>query len=213
MSPNSVRVALPRPVGTVTSEKLGRMSCTKGRRENFGTRGTMIRAITRLVCASVPKFAGLYASWKKIWGREVRGSENSSASFAARWLRTSLSSAVARTANKDAARASATMDCDRHPSRPRRACASRSRHARATTTVEVAAFVTQVEGGIRRPRPGGPRAPEAQRAAHGRPMSGSRGTSCQAPDGRGASLHVDFHVHPGVDAALEEMLALRKAAD
>ena len=54
ISPNSVRVALPLPSGTVTMEKLGRMSCTNGNRENLGSRGTISRAITLLVCASVP---------------------------------------------------------------------------------------------------------------------------------------------------------------
>ena len=42
------------PSGTVTSEKLGRMSWTNGNSENLGMRGTIALAITRLVWASVP---------------------------------------------------------------------------------------------------------------------------------------------------------------
>jgi hypothetical protein len=53
-SPNDVRVASPRPVGAVTTEKLGRISCAKGSSEDSGTRGTMMRAVSRLLCASVP---------------------------------------------------------------------------------------------------------------------------------------------------------------
>jgi hypothetical protein len=50
MSPKSVRVPPPGS-GTVTSEKLGRMSCSNGMSEYSGRRGTMRRAITRLVDA------------------------------------------------------------------------------------------------------------------------------------------------------------------
>jgi len=54
MSPNAVRVALPRPVGTVTSEKLGRTSWTNGSSENRGMRGMIARRITRFAWAAVP---------------------------------------------------------------------------------------------------------------------------------------------------------------
>ena len=53
MSPNSVRVPPPGS-GTVTSDRLGRTSCTNGKSEYLGKRGTMRRAITRLVDASMP---------------------------------------------------------------------------------------------------------------------------------------------------------------
>ena len=54
MSPNAVRVSLPVPVGTVTTEKLGRISWTNGSSEYLGTRGMIGRMISRLVWASVP---------------------------------------------------------------------------------------------------------------------------------------------------------------
>lgn len=54
MSLNSVRVALPLPVGTVTREMLGRTSWTNGNRVKRGTRGKIARAMTRLSGASVP---------------------------------------------------------------------------------------------------------------------------------------------------------------
>jgi hypothetical protein len=73
---------------------LGRMSCTSGSSENSGILGTIARAITRLARPSVPKLSGVNASWRKICGRVVRGSENSSASVR-RWVGGLASSAAA----------------------------------------------------------------------------------------------------------------------
>ena len=53
MSPKPVRVPVP-PLGTVTSEKVGRMSWTNGKSEYLGRRGTIRRMITRLLGDVVP---------------------------------------------------------------------------------------------------------------------------------------------------------------
>jgi hypothetical protein len=65
MSPNAESVDFPSPVGTVTNETLGRISCTNGNSDDSGTRGTISRAMTRFPRASVPWFSVVYASCRK----------------------------------------------------------------------------------------------------------------------------------------------------